>query len=86
MSGITWRIASAAAWGAGVALGVALGSWLTAAGQAGAGVGGGLSLTDLAVLPALAFAVTFVAAFAVLSLTAAIRRQVPASDGADGDA
>lgn len=49
------------AWGLGAAIGVALGSWLTLVGQAGApGVEGLDAGTDLFVVPLVAFAVVFV--------------------------
>lgn len=47
-------------WGAGTAIGVALGGWLTVVGGSGAPGAGGLDVwTDLVVLPALTFAVVF---------------------------
>lgn len=60
----------AATWGVGVAIGVALGGWLTVTGGAGAPGAGSLDMTeDLVVLPLLVggvvFAVHFVGQFLV---------------------
>ncbi len=64
----------AATWGIGVALGVALGGWLTAVGGAGApGAQAVQPLTDLVLLPAAAFGVVFVVHFGAQVVAALIR-------------
>lgn len=66
-------LASAAAWASGAAIGAALGSWLTAVGQAGAGASEIEPLYDLLLLPAVAFALTFAAALVLLRASAVLR-------------
>lgn len=63
-----------AAWGAGAAIGVALGAWLTAVGGAGAPGAQALEVTsDFVVLPALAFAAVAASHFAFQVALAVLR-------------
>jgi hypothetical protein len=68
----------AATWGVGVAIGVALGGWLTLVGGAGAPGGGSLDLTqDVLVLPALAGGTVIVVHLVGQGLIAMWRRRSP---------
>lgn len=67
---LLWSVA----WGAGAAIGVALGAWLTAVGGAGAPGAQALEVTsDFVVLPALAFGAVVASHFAFQLALAALR-------------
>ena len=77
-TGERFRIAEAllwsASWGFGAAIGVALGGWLTLVGGAGAPGTSGLDpVSDLVVLPGVAFAVVLLLQLVVRVTAAAVR-------------
>lgn len=72
-------LASATVWGLGAGLGTVAGSWLTAAGQVGAGTPS--TFSDLLLLPAVAFVATFIVAMAVMGAWRALRHDEEPSAG-----
>lgn len=71
---IAEALAWSATWGMGVALGVAAGGWLTVVGGSGAPGAEGLQpVSDLVVLPAMAFAIVVAAQMVVRVAVAALR-------------
>jgi len=69
----------ASSWAFGAAMGVALGGWLTAVGGSGApGIEGIQPVTDLVLLPAVAFGAVFLVNLGFQVLVAIVRRPLVA--------